>query len=236
MNRPACTARSISSWSQLAHALCQVLSKEAIGLLPEYVASDRPVIYADNNNTQQLIAQISQEPVIGFDSESRPSFRKGESHPVSLIQLATPTACYLFHRSLLSSFSLLQPIFGDPNILKVGVGLKSDKKSLLSQERIALEGIFDLESAFKSFGLKHQVGAKQLTAITLAKKLRKSKKASTSNWSKLPYSTFQERYAVEDATAPLDAFFVIRDCVIQLADRVDEKPPAYFCGFFDKSN
>lgn len=149
---------------------------------------------------------------MGFDTESKPAFSKGGVPVLSLVQLVTHGSCYLFHLpSIAGAEGDLVSVIEDPGISKVGFGLKSDHRELRAVLGARQSGVIDLARVFNFLGRHHRqtVGAKQAVAILLGKKLTKSHSAWTRDWSALPYSHSQIRYASEDAAAPLDCFQVL---------------------------
>ena len=160
------------------------------------------------NTSKQLevsMKQIQLTPFIGFDSEQRPTFKKGQaSHGVSLIQLATATKCYLIQIKQIKDLKPLIDLLEDDKIIKIGTGLKGDNKSLFNQFNLRLKSTIDIENVFKKLSAKNQIGAKKAASIILNEKLQKSKKMSTSNWENKELTSGQIKYASEDATVVYD--------------------------------
>jgi len=160
------------------------------------------------NTPKQLedsMKQIQVTPFIGFDSEQRPTFKKGQaSHGVSLIQLATATKCYLIQIKQIKNLKPLIDLLEDDKIIKIGTGLKGDNTSLFKQFGLRLKSTVDIENVFKKLSAKNQIGAKKAASIILNEKLQKSKKMSTSNWENKELSSGQIKYASEDATVVYD--------------------------------
>jgi len=148
---------------------------------------------------------IQVAPFIGFDSEQKPTFKKGEvSNGVSLIQLASKSKCYLIQIKQIKNLKPLIDILENDKIIKIGTGLKNDNKSLFKQFGLRLKSTIDLESVFKKLSSKKQIGAKKAALIILNENLQKSKNMSRSNWENKKLSTGQIKYASEDATVVYD--------------------------------
>lgn len=146
---------------------------------------------------------------LGFDSESKPTFRVGEvSTGPHLIQLATEQKTYLFHVNS-STLKFLQPILSNPKQIKVGFGLKNDKH-IFHKKGIELESCVDLAKGFSHFGFKQQLGVQKAVALLFEQYLAKSKKIGTSNWARKPLSSQQISYAAADAYAALLVFQELR--------------------------
>ncbi len=149
-------------------------------------------------------AALMESEVIGFDTESKPTFRVGEiSTGPHLIQLATETRTYLFQVLCLPGNKQLQQILESPRVLKVGFGLGNDKTALMSRLGINIENVLDLGEVLRGPGHHGTVGAKVAVAHFFGQRLQKSKKTSTSNWAALPLSERQMLYAANDAHVAL---------------------------------
>ncbi|WP_240162312.1 3'-5' exonuclease [Glaciimonas sp. PAMC28666] len=178
-------------------------------LLPAYegiaLASVR-VIQSAHDAALALAAMMATD-VIGFDTESKPTFNKGElSDGPHLIQLAAGDAVFLFPigRGHVSPAyqKVLKTVLESPHILKVGFGLRDDVKRLQQKLGITSVHILDLSRALRHES-RNDVGAKSAVARFFGQRLRKSKKTSTSNWSNSPLSDRQILYAADDAQVAL---------------------------------
>lgn len=149
--------------------------------------------------------QLNTAAVLGFDSESKPIFNKGEvSTGPHLIQLATAQHAWLFQMNE-ETWAFLKPIFSNRDQIKVGFGLKNDAH-LFRKKGVELNSVLELSKCFTSFGLTQPVGLKNAMALLFAVNFPKSKSVSTSNWAKKRLSPEQIRYAAADAYAPVLVF------------------------------
>lgn len=145
--------------------------------------------------------------VIGFDTESKPTFLKGEaSTGPHLVQLATETHAYLFQISRLPSTAALKEILESPRVLKVGFGLGNDRSALYARLQIEANNILDLGEVLRGPGHRGTVGAKVAVAHFFAQKLHKSKQTSTSNWAAARLTERQMLYAANDAHVALKIY------------------------------
>lgn len=146
---------------------------------------------------------LSVADVLGFDTESKPVFFKGQqSDGPHLIQLATDTQVFLFPTLHVSKAEVVQEILESTRILKVGFGLSDDNKRLHAKLGIAPENVLDLSRALRES--KHRdMGAKSAVARFFGMRLQKSKKTSTSNWASAVLSERQLQYAADDAQVAL---------------------------------
>lgn len=147
---------------------------------------------------------------IGFDTESKPTFTKGEvSTGPHLIQFATDTKAYLFQVGSHiddATLAILQAILEPAAPLKVGFGLSDDVKRLHAKLAIRAGGVVDLSVALRTPGQRNDLGAKTAVAKFFGLKLQKSKKISTTNWSLPRLSSSQLLYAADDAQVALRVY------------------------------
>ena len=145
--------------------------------------------------------------VIGFDTESKPTFRKGEvSTGPHLVQLATENHAYLFQISRLHGTAALKEILESPHLLKVGFGLGNDRSALQSRLSIETNNLLDLGEVLRGPGHRGTVGAKVAVAHFFGQKLHKSKQTSTSNWANSRLTERQMLYAANDAHVALQIY------------------------------
>ena len=141
---------------------------------------------------------------IGFDTESKPTFLKGEtSTGPHLVQLAIESRVYLFKISRLHGSKALKTILESPQVLKVGFGLGNDRSVLQSRLDIGIDNLLDLGEVLRGPGHRGTVGAKVAVAHFFAQKFQKSKKTSTSNWAAPNLTERQMLYAANDAHVAL---------------------------------
>ena len=142
--------------------------------------------------------------VIGFDSESKPTFRKGEeSTGPHLIQLATDDHAWLFQVANAEVHPLLREILESPTLLKVGFGLGNDRSALKRRLDIVPRNLLDLGEKLRGPGHRGTVGAKVAVAHFFGQRFQKSKKTGTSNWATRRLDERQLRYAANDAHVAL---------------------------------
>ncbi len=139
---------------------------------------------------------IRSESIIGFDTETKPSFKKGEFYHVSLLQLATPDFAILFRLHALSDFSLIKHFFENEEINKVGVAIRDDLKGLQKIFHFEPKSFIELSDMAKKYNLNN-FGLKGMTEEVL--NLTLSKKAKLSNWESRDLKLDQKIYAATDA-------------------------------------
>lgn len=150
-------------------------------------------------NDQELAAVadgLTSATALGFDTETRASFKVGEVYKVALLQLATEHHAYLIRLHGITNFDLLKNIFENPQILKVGVAIRDDLKSLQKLFPFTPQNFIELQTVAKEKGLKN-MGLRGMTEEVLQASL--SKAAKISNWEVKTLSPEQILYAATDA-------------------------------------
>ena len=149
-------------------------------------------------------AALMATDAIGFDTESKPTFLKGEvSTGPHLVQLATEDRAWLFPITRSGDHSTLQAILASARVLKVGFGLGNDRSALKARLGVTLENVLDLGEILRGPGHRGTVGAKVAVAHFFGQKLQKSKKTGTSNWATSRLTERQMLYAANDAHVAL---------------------------------
>jgi RNA polymerase sigma factor for flagellar operon FliA len=177
-------------------------------LLPPYDGIklvDVRMVKSDKDAIDALAA-LSATDVLGFDTESKPTFLKGEvSTGPHLVQLATDDAAYLFQIGAAPAVEVLKAVLESPAILKVGFGLADDLKRLRIKLGIDTVNVLDLSTALRK-GERNTLGAKTAVARFFGQKLQKSKKITTTNWALPRLSEKQILYAADDAHVALKIY------------------------------
>jgi len=176
------------------------ISKEEINDFPSFQFEGKIHLITQEAEAIEACKKLEKEKVLGFDTETRPSFTKGESHKVSLIQLATDSDAYLFRINAFTPPQELIQILASPDILKVGVAIQEDINALKKIIPFKEKNIFDLAKLAKELRIEN-FGLRALTALTLEKRL--SKQAKVTNWEKRELTPAQIHYAASDAVVSL---------------------------------
>jgi len=140
--------------------------------------------------------KLKKENLLGFDTETRPAFRVGESYRPSLLQLATENEVYLFQLKQTGFTKELRKILADQKIIKAGVSIKDDLKELRQLADFEPAGFVELANCAKQAGIKN-LGLRGMGA--LLRGFRISKKEQVSNWAKSELTPSQLTYAATDA-------------------------------------
>lgn len=176
-------------------------TKDQIRELPLYIGLDLLDIQIIENEQDAVDAlkALENEVCLGFDTESKPIFRKGEVSPgPTLIQLATESKAFLFPTRFPAAVFSAGKILSNPNIKKVGFGLNGDNKELRTKLNINIVNTDDLSVKLKHLaGEKNSIGARAAVAMVLNARLGKG--AQKSNWGAYPLKNNQIVYAANDA-------------------------------------
>ena len=181
---------------QKTAGLQQKMSKDDINALP-LIGYDGPIHLIDNAaDVSDAVTILSKDTLLGFDTETRPSFRKGESYLPSLLQLAGTDSVYLFQLKRTGLPSDLSGLLANPAIIKAGVAIVRDIKELQDIEPFDPQGFVDLGDKARDLGLNHH-GLRGLAALLLDGRI--SKGARLTNWARADLPEQALRYAATDA-------------------------------------
>ncbi|KPL09351.1 MAG: hypothetical protein AMS26_22975 [Bacteroides sp. SM23_62] len=157
---------------------------------------------------QKYMPVLKQEKVLGFDTETRPSFRKGRVNKISLVQFATPFHAFLFRLTALNLPDELVELFEDDSIIKVGAALHDDLIDLRRIRDFKAGGFLDLQKYVEAFGIENK-GVAKLAGIILG--FRISKNQQLSNWDVDKLSDAQKEYAATDAWVCLKIYLELQN-------------------------
>lgn len=180
------------------------ISKEELALLP-LTRFEGPVhLVRTNAEIAAAVEALLRETVLGVDTETRPSFRRGQFYLPSLLQAATDRAVYLFQLGKLDPARVLVPVFEDPRVVKAGIAFTQDVKELQRLCFFRPENIVDLSVYARKAGLIH-TGLRNMTGMFL--RARVSKAAQVTDWSASRLSRAQIEYAATDAWITRELYF-----------------------------
>lgn len=171
-------------------------TKEEINDLPLRQYEGEIVLVDCEESVAPVVKEIEQEKVLGFDTETRPAFRKGVSYDPSLIQLATAEKVYLLHLSHISLSDDIKKILSSSDTIKTGVAVGNDVKELKAISAFTPGGFYDLGDVARDLGMQ-TCGLRNLAANLLG--FRISKGVQCSNWGRKVLTPQQIVYAATDA-------------------------------------
>ena len=185
------------------------ISKEEINSLPILEYEGRNIVLVDTlSKLKTTIEVLKNEEVLGFDTETKPSFEKGKMNKVALLQLSTADTCYLIRLNVLGMQNPIIEILSSEKPLKIGLSLKDDYKMLNRRRSFKPAGFLDLQSVIGKFGIK-DLSLQKIYAIMFNKKISKSQRLT--NWQAPNLTIQQQTYAAVDAWACMDIYNVIKD-------------------------
>ena len=157
---------------------------------------DEIILVEDLKTFHEVFPKLSGARLVGFDTETRPNFKKGRQNSVSLIQLATEDKAFLFRINKIGIPDELIRLLSSSKVTKVGVAVHDDIKYLTGVKKFSPHGFIDLQTYVKDFGIQSS-GLKKLTAIILG--FRISKRQQVTDWEADQLSEAQMIYAATDA-------------------------------------
>jgi ribonuclease D len=182
--------------NELPIGLAPSISREAMAELPMRRYEGRVCVVTTRSELTEALADIHQEPVTGFDTETRPAFKKGERYDPALVQVATARAVYLFQLRRVDVIPGLAEYLSEPHIVKAGVAVGRDLQDLKQVFAFAEKSVVDLGVIARRRGLE-QTGVRNLAGILLG--CRVAKGSRTSNWAAETLTPAQITYAATDA-------------------------------------
>jgi ribonuclease D len=155
------------------------------------------IVLVDNLKTfYEAFPRLLRSDVLGFDTETRPTFKKGKKNAVSLIQLSTEDLACLIRINKIGIPDELVDLLSDPSVIKAGVAVHDDIRFLKGVRKFSPDGFIDLQDFVKDFGIQSS-GLKKLAAIVLG--FRISKRQQVTDWEAERLTEAQQIYAATDA-------------------------------------
>ncbi|TFH26679.1 MAG: 3'-5' exonuclease domain-containing protein 2 [Bacteroidia bacterium] len=186
------------------------ISKEQMAEL-DLIQFEGPIHVIDSMESfQQEIRNMAREPILGIDTETRPSFKKGTLYPTSLIQLSTLEQAWILRVNRIGYPREMLELLSRENPLKVGVSLHDDLRRLRSDFQFEPQGFLDLQQYVEAFRIEEK-GLKKLSAIVLGRRISKSQQVS--NWDADLLTEAQLRYAATDAWICLKIYYKLRESI-----------------------
>lgn len=179
------------------------ISSEEINELELQRYEGKVHIITQEDQVAEAMKKIAKEKVVGFDTETKPAFKKGEYNHVSLIQIATSSEVFLIRVNLTGLTNEIIAFLSNKKLLKIGVALRDDIKDLRKLREFTPGGFIELNKLVKEIGIESN-GLRKLAAIILG--FRISKSAQISNWESEKLSDKQLNYAATDAWVCIEMY------------------------------
>lgn len=180
------------------------ISKEEISTLQTAVFEGRIIVVQTLVEAQKAIQYLQKFDIVGFDTETKPSFKKGLVRKIALIQLSVEDTCFLFRTNLIGIPEALDQYLSNPDIKKIGLSLKDDFSAIRKRvESFQPAGFVELQTLVKKYGIQ-EAGLQRIYALLFGKRISKGQRLT--NWEADVLTASQQKYAALDAWACLQIY------------------------------
>lgn len=187
------------------------IAKEDLAKLPIEIFPGRIIVVQNETEAIKACNYLKNCEIIGFDTETRPAFKKGVSNKIALMQLSTDDTCFLFRMNTIGLPDCLVDVLIDTNIKKIGLSLKDDFSAIRKRKMIAPVNFIELQAFVKQYGIEDS-SLQRVYAILFDKRISKGQRLS--NWEADILSDAQKMYASIDAWACLRIYNKLKDMPI----------------------
>lgn len=174
------------------------IAKADVAQMPAALFQGRIIVIHSTADVEKAVNYLKSFPIVGIDTETRPSFAKGRTYDVSLLQISTEDTCFLFRLNYIGMPQALIDLLQDARQLKVGLSLKDDIHSLHRKHSFEPQGFLDLQQYVKTLGIEAQ-SLQKIYALLFGEKISKSQRLT--NWEADVLTDRQKGYAATDAWA-----------------------------------
>jgi len=176
------------------------ITKEQMAELPTETFDGKIFVIDHPEEVREALAFLSTKPAIGFDTETKPAFKRGQVNNVALMQLATEQECFLFRLNKIGYPEELASLMSDPAVRKIGLSLRDDFAAIRKRSVRKPENFIDLQLFVDQFDIEDN-SLQKIYAILFGRKISKSQRLS--NWEGATLTPAQQTYAAIDAWACL---------------------------------
>lgn len=184
------------------------INKDELKELPKTVFPGRIHVVQSEAEADKAVAYLKSRPAIGIDSETRPSFTKGQSYKVALLQISSEECCFLFRLNMTGLTKSLIELLENPEVIKIGLSLKDDFMMLHKRASFRPQGCVELQDYVRQFGIQDK-SLQKIYAILFKEKISKSQRLS--NWEADVLTDRQKQYAATDAWACLNIYNLLQE-------------------------
>lgn len=174
------------------------IDKEIVKDLPIAQTDCQIELIDSPDEVDKAVKYLLHSKVVGFDTESKPSFTKGKSNKIALMQISTQKRCFLFRLQMIGKNQRLKEFLENENIKKIGVAIHGDLRNLRVWSKFEPKNFVDLQNIVGDYGIE-ELGLQKIYAIVFGKKISKSQQLS--NWEAKILNRAQQVYAATDAWA-----------------------------------
>ena len=172
------------------------IQNEEINELPMYQFGGGIFLIDSFEKLDYYLPLLKDQKILGFDTETKPSFKKGKVNPVSLLQITTQNEAFFIRINSVGLPDEITTILSDPKVKKIGLAIRDDIKILKNINDFEPAGFIDLQDYVDDFGIEAK-SLKKITGIVLNKRISKSQRVT--NWGREELSEAQQVYAATDA-------------------------------------
>ncbi len=181
----------------------QKISNEETAKLPALNFKGHIVIVDKEEEIEAACQDLARHTIIGFDTETRPSFKAGVTYKVALLQLSTPDCCYLFRLNKIPLSRPIIKILESEDIKKLGADVAGDLRSLKVLRHFKERGFIDLQSIVAQWGIGEK-SLRKMSALLLGFRISKAQRLS--NWEAQSFTPQQKVYAATDAWVCIEIY------------------------------
>ena len=174
------------------------IDKEIVKDLPIAQTDCQIELIDSPDEVDKAVKYLLRSKVVGFDTESKPSFTKGKSNKIALMQISTQKRCFLFRLQMIGKNQRLKEFLENENIKKIGVAIHGDLRNLRVWSKFEPKNFVDLQNIVGDYGIE-ELGLQKIYAIVFGRKISKSQQLS--NWEAKILNRAQQIYAATDAWA-----------------------------------
>ncbi len=181
----------------------RTITKEEISTLEIEEFQGQIVLIDTVEEAEEAVIYLSSFPRLGFDTETRPAYKKGSLYGVALIQISTDEVCFLFRSNIIGFPDCLVDLLSNPKIQKIGLSLRDDFLSMSRRQKFTPQGFVDLQTVVPQYDIK-DLSLQKVYALLFEKKISKSQRLT--NWESEELTEAQQKYAALDAWACLKVY------------------------------
>ena len=208
---------------QLKNSVCMIfqptISNEQTAELPSAQFNGRIIVIDSDEQVDAVCRDLEGQKIIGFDTETRPSFKAGVTNKVALLQLSTRSRCYLIRLCKMKLHNALLKILSSPDIIKIGADVAGDIRSLHALRHFSERGFLDLQHIASKWGIEEK-SLRKMSAIVLGQRVSKAQRLS--NWEATALTPQQQMYAATDAWVCIKILERLQSTPLTTGERVEE--------------
>ncbi len=174
------------------------IDKTVVATLPVVTYPGRVHVIDSTHNLDAAVRVLENSPLVGFDTETRPSFKRGDHHKMALIQLGNLDDCFLFRVNKIGVPDRLAQYLANPDLPKVGLSTQDDFNGLRRISDVKPAGFTELQKMVGQWGIQ-DISLQKIYAILFGEKISKGQRLT--NWEAPTLSPAQQQYAAIDAWA-----------------------------------